>query len=487
MTTDLNKLRRLAGVPVDLSKVENARGTIVTPKRLEKPTSSLSEAAKVPQHRGELSPKTKKNMRTRIGCAKKALEALELARDELMQLPAIDYMEDIPDVIRQLHKMLHGEDGTGGIHHLHRQFEREFNDMEFPEDLENTEPGEDGNPTEEEIKAKAAKKKSVKEGQAFDNVANQKNAMVNSVQGIAQDMEGEGSNTADNPAEQEEAEADVDPRVKVAAKGFGKKFATKELEKNPFEEEEDSDEEDCAMTMPVVGEAAKNKKPKWLEKAEVKAEEKEGKKVSKTEKEKVGEAVGITSRPIFPANKNKDWVKPGSDLNKKFAADADLNKNPSAPLATAGDPVNVHTSDQDNLMYPKTDHDEGPNQIQTNPYNESQKVHVPAAIKSALKAEADAAQKNADTFMSRKDLDSKNFYEDMAKAFTELHSKLDEGTVYSIKEAQILMTSMMSIFTNKIPPDVVKFIAAGGTVRPLKDYLKKVTGNFDEWHIHPTK
>jgi hypothetical protein len=156
-------------------------------------------------------------------------------------------------------------------------------------------------------------------------------------------------------------------------------------------------------------------------------------------------------------------------------------------LATAGDPVNVHTSGQDDLAYPKTTHDEGPNQLQTNPYNESQKVHVPAAIKSALKAEATAAQKNADTFMSRKDLDSKNFYEDMAKAFTELHAKLDEGTLYSIKEAQILMTSMMSIFTNKLPPDVVKFIAAGGTVRPLKDYLKKVTGNFDEWHIHPTK
>ena len=55
--TDLNKLRRLAGVPVDLSKVDNARGTIVTPTRLQ----PVREAAKVPQHRGELAPKNKKN------------------------------------------------------------------------------------------------------------------------------------------------------------------------------------------------------------------------------------------------------------------------------------------------------------------------------------------------------------------------------------------------------------------------------------------
>ena len=156
-------------------------------------------------------------------------------------------------------------------------------------------------------------------------------------------------------------------------------------------------------------------------------------------------------------------------------------------MATEKEPVNVAKGKQGGLFYPKATHDEGPNQMQTNPYNESQKVHVPPAIKTALKAEATAAQKNADMFLSRKDLDSKNFYEDMAKAFTELHMRLDEGTLYSMKQAQILMTSMMSIFTNKIPPDVVKFIAAGGTVRPLKDYFKTVTGNFDEWHIHPTK
>ena len=75
----------------------------------------------------------------------------------------------------------------------------------------------------------------------------------------------------------------------------------------------------------------------------------------------------------------------------------------------------------------------------------------------------------------------------MAKAFNELHARLDEGTLYSMKKAQILMTSMMSIFTNKIPPDVVKFIAAGGTVRPLKAYFKEVQGNYDQWQVPPRK
>lgn len=585
---DLNQLRRLAGVPVDLSKVDNARGTIRTPKRL--PFETLSEAASVPKHRGELSPKTKKNMRARVSGAKKALEALELARDELMSLPAIDYMEDIPDVIRQLHMMLHGEDGTGGLHGIHRQHEREYNAMEFPEDLENTEPGEDGNPTEEENKAKEKeaakkkkeneKKKAVKEGQAYDGVASQKNGQVNSVDATAQDMEGEGRNTADNPSEQEEKSKwsnkfrnvvnviDADPKhkskdsqnpnwsnefrnavdvidaddseeeafglnvggsglkapsrrpnlsrggnsddtIKPEAIAAAKEAGIKKPEgKNPFEQEEETkkhkptwltraeiaaekdakrargekvdDEEDCAMSMPMVGEG---KKPKWLEKKEVEAEKKDGQKVSKKEEKKVGVKEAVGSRAIFPST--KEWEK-GTDQTKKFAADADLNKNPAAAVV-GEEPANVFKGKQGELAYPKTDHDEGPNQMQTNPYNESQKVHVPATIKSALKAEADAAQKNADMFLSRKDLDSKNFYEDMAKAFTELHMRLDEGTLYSMKQAQILMTSMMSIFTNKIPPDVVKFIAAGGTVRPLKDYFKQVTGNFDEWHIHPSK
>lgn len=520
--TDLNKLRRLAGVPVDLSKVDNARATIVTPTHLQ----NLKEHSKVPQHRGELSPKNKKNMRQRVSCAKKALEALEMAREELMQLPAVDYDENIPDVIRQLHKMLHGEDGTGGLHSHHREYEREYNDMEFPEDLENTEPGEDGNPTQEELDTKEKesakkkkeneKKKSVKEGvQAVDKMLQGKNALTNSVQSTAGEMEGEGNNTADANSEQEEDEQfdvsagtrssrgrtlarsgsggdKINPEAVKAAKEAG--VAQKELTKNPFKEEEEKKDELSKFKRKnpfARSEEEENTKPTWLTKAERNAESDKKKKKDEDEEDcamsspMVGEAAG-QSRAIFPKDKNKDWVKPGSDLDKKFAADADLNKNPSSSLA-GEEPGNVFKSKQDDLMYPKTTHDEGPNQLQTNPYNESQKVHVPTAIKSALKAEADEAQKNADMFLSRKDLDSKNFYEDMAKAFTELHMRLDEGTLYSMKQAQILMTSMMSIFTNKIPPDVVKFIAAGGTVRPLKDYFKPVSGNFDEWHIHPTK
>ena len=75
-------------------------------------------------------------MRARVNHAKKALEALELARNELIDLPAVDYMEDIPTVIKQLHYMLYGEDGTGGLHNLHRSFKQEFENTVFPEDIE---------------------------------------------------------------------------------------------------------------------------------------------------------------------------------------------------------------------------------------------------------------------------------------------------------------------------------------------------------------
>lgn len=495
------QLRRLAGIPVDLSKVANAKATVRTPARL------ISEAAKVPQHRGELAPKTKENMRARANHAKKALEALELARDELMDLPAVDYLEDIPDIIKQLHHMLHGDDGTGGMHALHRQYKHEFDQQVFPEDIE-----EDKLKQEEEAqKQKAgitgeepeAKKTNESVGfvkQKVDPAKENKKPFKLAPDSLPIDKtmvadkkqsKEVGEDPADNTVtddkvneailseythaahvswETEVDDPEVGPKgtrfgvihhtrsasdeeaLGKAHKDYGHKpgFKIAKLERLKPK----ADEEDCAMSVPV-GEGKETKKPKWLEKAEVKAEEKEGKKVSTKEKKKVEEGQG----PLFA----RDASHPKQQSEERYSSWADGTK-----------PVNVVSDDEPSLYYPNGSKRENANQLSTNPYNESQKVAVPAKIKAQLKAEADTARKLAETFTMRKDWDSKVFHETLANAFETLEQFLAKGTIYGIKEAQVFMTSLMSPFTNKIPADVIKYIAAGGTLRSLKSYVNDV-------------
>jgi len=62
----------------------------------------------------------------------------------------------------------------------------------------------------------------------------------------------------------------------------------------------------------------------------------------------------------------------------------------------------------------------------------------------------------------------------MATAFSDLLDKLEKGTLYDFKEAQVFAQSLMGPMLHKIPADVWKFIVNGGETRSLKDYMKKV-------------
>lgn len=567
---DQIKLRRLAGIPVDLSKPENARATVRTPVRL------VSEAAKVPQHRGELAPKTKDNMRGRVNHAKKALEALETARDELMDLPAVDYMEDVPTLIKQLHYMLHGEDGTGGVHQLHRHYKHEFDTTVFPEDIDDDKEkaAQDAADAEAGV-TDADKGKKGKTNEAFNLAAVEKKAKNPAAAdsgksdglGFEKEKSGPGvekknvrafkladgsdketmytddeeniakdprERTPTPPAVQENAFASsqdaedvnnalMSPFEKAKKAAQDEDIAGKELKKNPFEQEEDSedgtyhdvkrkdgkvvkvfvptkkprgedseDSEECEFSMPMTMEG---KKPKWLEKKEVEAEKKEGKKVSKSEEKKVGVAEG--KKPKWLEKKEVEAEeKEGKKVSKAeakkvgvkeaagplFARDAQHPKTHDNAVSVQypswgaeGKPVNV-VSAEDGVSpyYPDGSKSENASQIPTNPYNENQAVKVPAKIMSSLKSEADIARKLAETFTMRKDWDNKNFHENLANAFDTLGGFLEKGTIYGIKEAQVFMTSLMSPIMNKLPASVVKYVAAGGQQRSLRSYLNDV-------------
>lgn len=466
---DLMKMRALAGIPVDLSKPANAKATIRTPARL------IAEASKVPQHRGELAPKTKDNMRARVNHAKKALEALELARDELMDLPAIDYMTDVPDIIKQLHNMLHGEDGTGGVHHLHRHYKHEFDNTVFPEDVEEekrkTEADAQGQEAGVTGDEKDTSKKPVKEGandtglikQKVDPAKENKKPFKLAPDSLPLDKtmvvdpkqaKTVGEDPADNSETDDKVVEDIHPDVVKAVDD--EDHANIELSKNPFakkkhdkteeaEEEEATEDED--EIHPEARKAAKDSAElkDWNLKTPFEQEEK-----------KVDEGQG----PLFA----RDAQHPKHGSEEGYSS-----------WTTATKPVNaVSSEDGPSLYYPEGSKRENANQLSTNPYNESQKANVPAKIKTQLKEEANKARKLAETFTMRKDWDSKNFHETLANAMDTLTLFLEKGTIYGIKEAQVFMTSLMSPFTNKIPADVIKFVASGGSLRSLKSYVNDV-------------
>lgn len=490
---DQYKLKRLAGIPVDLSKVEHAKATIRTPAKL------LGEAAKVPQHRGELAPKTKDNMKARVKHIAAALEALECAREALMEIPAVDYQEDIPTIIKQLHHMLHGEDGTGGVHHLHRQYKHEFDSTVFPEDIEEekekaeqeaveAEAGvtDEDKKTNESVgfekqdKGPAVDKKNVRAFKLADG-SEKKTMYTDGEKDIAKDprertpkpkvvqettltppQEAKAVNAVLSGDDDEDEE--VDPRLVHAKKELeGSDLARKELAKNPFEQEEHSDEllAQHEHAQKMLAQAKTDEEREYWRMQVLTIEDA----LAGERSEECEMTVGVreSQGPLFARDAKHPKVKDNA-VSVQYPSWADGKR-----------PVNVVSSEDGvSPYYPDGSKSENPSQIPTNPYNESQAVRVPSKITSALKAEADTARKLAETFTLRKDWDNKNFHENLANAFDTLNGFLEKGTIYGIKEAQVFMTSLMSPMMNKIPADVIKFIAAGGAQRSLKSYLNDV-------------
>jgi hypothetical protein len=494
---ELHKLRQLAGIPVDLSKPENAVKTI-------RVSQKLKEAARVPQHRGELAPKTKENMRARMTHAKKALEALELARNELIDLPAVDYMEDIPDVIKQLHHMLYGEDGTGGLHNLHRSFKHEFENTVYPEDIEAEKEKQEQEEADAEAGVTDEDKEQTNESEApvkSSNLGFEKQKVDRTKvypKGYEKPFKLAPDSTPLNktgyarPEDEEAVEEDPNDNVERNANVVESKHKPEWLLKAELGAEEKEGEMTSRHAHEIEHEheseeeeSSKKHKPKWLEKAEVTAEEKEGEKVSKKEQKKVGvKECSCGCGPQCDCGPNC-----GCGCNKKkvnesegplFARDAQHPKHDGAvqvqypSWGKEGKVVNAIDSENATMYYPNGSREDSPSQLRMNPYNESQKVRVPPAIKNSLREEANMARKLAETFTIRKDWDNKNFHENLANAFDTLADFLDKETIYGIKEAQVFMTSLMSPMLYKIPSDVVKFVAAGGTQRSLKSYLNDV-------------
>lgn len=99
------------------------------------------------------------------------------------------------------------------------------------------------------------------------------------------------------------------------------------------------------------------------------------------------------------------------------------------------------------------------------------KIKVPAGVKSDLKA-AIAEFEKSSKFANTRDDDKATFCMTVAEAFSELLTYLEDGTVDSIKRAQIHMAGLMSPIANHLPESVKRFVLSGGRTPTLKDFFE---------------
>ena len=111
----LNKLRLLAGICIDpvLEKSQHVN------------IKQVTEARQVPIDKKGLASKSKKNMEARISNVKFALEYLQKTYNALDNIPATDYLGDIPNIMNQIEDIL-GDEDQGGLKSIVTHFEKEY-------------------------------------------------------------------------------------------------------------------------------------------------------------------------------------------------------------------------------------------------------------------------------------------------------------------------------------------------------------------------
>lgn len=106
-------------------------------------------------------------------------------------------------------------------------------------------------------------------------------------------------------------------------------------------------------------------------------------------------------------------------------------------------------------------------------------IRVPAQITSALREAVSTLRKEA----SRQGLghtsqENKIFYENAAAAFETLLTLLQEGSIQSVKKAQLQAMALMGPMIHKLPESVWNFLTTGGQRRGLKSYMTDVSQKY---------
>jgi hypothetical protein len=129
-------------------------------------------------------------------------------------------------------------------------------------------------------------------------------------------------------------------------------------------------------------------------------------------------------------------------------------------------PVNVRAPEdkKDPTLFKKPD--------EVKPDTDS-KIKVPAKMKTKLREVIAQLEKDFER-AAVQDKNATGFYPTAIEVFQALLDDLEEGTVDSMKRAQITVGKLSDVFLHKIPADVLLFISKGGESRALKDIFTLV-------------
>lgn len=163
---------------------------------------------------------------------------------------------------------------------------------------------------------------------------------------------------------------------------------------------------------------------------------------------------------------NRGLARPGvtesATMPKKPAKDAQPTENKTTADKMAKTPEIDYKQPSNKFSKPDTD------LTKSGAEPHEDKVKVPANIKADLKAVIAEHEKSA-KFANTRDDNKASFCMTVVEALKELLEYLDQGTVESMKQAQLHMSSLMSPIATLIPDSVKKFVLMGGRKPSLRD------------------
>lgn len=508
----LNKLRLLAGIPIR--------------QPAPKP---LREARAVPKTRMELTPKTEEAMKARVLAITAAAKHVKSAITALENIPAVDFMGDVPHLIEELEYVLNGDHGEGGLASLatmyqsdYRSWKRSTNkaakaaqasapvaeavDREMLGDEDPTRDFDEFDPEKPEIEyndVEGEDPDAPADGEEFDF-----------------DAEGGEDEVPEDPAAFADASADADAAAfgqkggdekvdaaiaalkagftgsdEASADEFDFDAAGEDLEAVPGEEGSDmpagdgedefADDEFDGPGEPLPGEdpgAVGEEEPGYGEDdGEL---DQFGEAVTPYREYKVGRMPTVNGTPDYPGQQvgaQRGVTHPKAVAVRKEVADR-IKATRAMPggreeLARARDkrrymqkPTSTgisYESVEDKTFFNNSE------ETTAVPGDKDKKVKVPPSIKTQLQ-DLISKVENDMKYLKVNDRDARWFSEALVAAYQQLLTHLNDGSMYDIKKAQIYMTSLMGPILHTLPPEVVKFIARGGEPSSVSDFMKPV-------------
>lgn len=482
-----NKLRLLAGLTIDPA--------------LER----TDEARSVPMKRNELKKKTEQTVKAHVDGVTKAIAHLENAVKALERIPAHDFMGDVPHYINEIEEILSADGGEGGLKSLLGVYQDEYHRLkgggEVRESLREAHVDADN---DKMVKDKSGKKWKIlssgkgegpnevyhlecpKTGKKTTKKASElldEGTWVRDEKGIAYENEEdqEKFHTADEFKKGEkvlydngiwivhvtDAQADMVGVVPASMSRSSKEEKDRAMQQVKRDKIRKPSEEECEVMAGPDGILGTED--------DVRMESMKTMMTNAMTPKERGQATGN----IAKIAKNAD------EKRKKKVKESTLNYTPSNSLSyddSKSEPTNVVGQDDsswDQSLDPETVKDEYPSQLDQRGDQSmddyANKVKVPSKVKNALKnaiaAFENDMKKLGDGHTAS---ETRYFYEETAAAFQKILDYLNEGTIQSVKEAQVFASKLMGPMLHKIPDEVWDFIAHGGQKRSLKDYMSPV-------------